>query len=270
MSRVSWSSRAARAALVALAFVGASSLVGCAKYIAPGGAASFRAMGITPEQQSAMTDTSIRDRMERKPLANFPARVAVARVQAPQYSSHTSQGWGRGSFTVVTNRDVEQKIDMDRIEALPMLAGVAPLNRLVLPERLDGVDDLRRAAASVQADMLLVYTFDTVFRVDDAAAPLTVFTLGLFPGRFANVTTTASAALVDTRNGFVYGLAEASEKSSQLANAWTDGDAVDQCRRRTEGEAFTKLVGELQTMWTGVVRTHASGATPPDASAGER
>ncbi|HEX8915381.1 MAG TPA: hypothetical protein VF796_23715, partial [Humisphaera sp.] len=43
---------------------------------------------------------------------------------------------------------------------------------------------------------------------------------------------------------------------SQLASAWTSGAAVDDSRRRAEKRAFADLVGELETVWTGV---YASG-----------
>jgi hypothetical protein len=56
---------------------------GCASYSAPGKSADFRAMGITAVQASALTDRDIAHRLDRKPLAGFPASVAVVRVQAP-------------------------------------------------------------------------------------------------------------------------------------------------------------------------------------------
>ena len=86
-------------------------------------------------------------------------------------------------------------------------------------------------------------------------------TLGLSPNQQAQVVCTASAVLMDTRNGYVYGVAEATEKGDQLASAWTSSSAVDDTRRRTEAKAFEKLVGEMEKSWVGVVRTYAK-ATP--------
>jgi hypothetical protein len=68
------------------------------------------------------------------------------------------------------------------------------------------------------------------------------------------VSCTASAVLMDTRNGYVYGVAEGTERQQQLASAWTSQAAIDQTRRRVELAAFKKLGDNLQTTWTGVVK----------------
>jgi hypothetical protein len=44
-----------------------------------------------------------------------------------------------------------------------MLRGLAPLNRLVLPQQLQSDRELRVGAAKLHADMLLIYTLDTTF-----------------------------------------------------------------------------------------------------------
>lgn len=227
---------------------------GCASYSAKSmGRADFRAMGITQEEADAQTDVSIAKRLERKPLAGFPTAIAVVRVQDRDYCSPTARGYGHGNFSVVTTRDVEPNDAFTKLASLPMVDGVAPLNKLVLPPNLQTEEHLRQGAANVQADMLLIYTFDTVFTSDKKVAPLGVVTLGLFPDRTARVTSTASAALIDTRNGYVYGLAEATGKESQLTNAWNNKQAVDDARRKAEREAFDKLASEFPVMWRGVV-----------------
>jgi hypothetical protein len=86
------------------------------------------------------------------------------------------------------------------------------------------------------------------------AAPLTVVTLGLSPNQVAHVNCTASAILMDTRNGYIYGIAEGSERQSQLASGWTSPAAVDQTRRRVEAAAFKELGTSLEATWSGVVK----------------
>ena len=238
------------ATTTALAFI----LTGCAaSYHAPGRAADFRALGITPEAQQAGAPSDINSAFNRKPLASFPAGVAAVRIQAPGYVSKTAQGWGSGAFSVVTTRDVESDQSLDRLKKLPEVRGIAPLNRLLLPRELNSEKDLRNAAAQLQADMLLVYTFDTTFHDRDLATPLSIVTLGLSPTQATQVVTTASAVLMDTRNGYVYGVAESSAKKRGLATAWNTESAIDGDRQKTEREAFDKLVGQIETMWTGVV-----------------
>jgi hypothetical protein len=140
-----------------------------------------------------------------------------------------------------------------------MVSGVGPINRLLLPTHLETDRELREAAARMHADVLLLYTLDTTFQVEDKAAPLTVVSLGLSPNKQAKVLCTASALLMDTRNGYLYGVAEATDHQDQFTSAWTSATAVDQTRRRTESKAFGKLVGELEKTWAGVVQTYARG-----------
>jgi len=247
-----------RAALLTAIFA----LTGCVSYVTPGGPASFRALGIEKPDTAKETDFALRERVDKKPLAEFPTAIAIARIQGSGYCSRTEQAYGTGRYSVITGRTVETEAHLRTIGSLPMVRGVAPLNRLVLPERLQDEKDLRLGAAAVHADMLLIYTFDTQFEDKTTIPAMGTLTLGLFPNRKAKVNTTVSAALLDTRNGYVYGLSQASAEDDQLANAWTTADAVEDCRKRTEQQAFDKLVKEFPIMWAGVVSQYgpASGA----------
>src|SRR5207253_5599323 len=117
----------------------------------------------------------------------WPASIAVARVQANGYVSRTAQGWGRGSYCIVTNRDVEKDAQFERLTKLPMVRGIAPIGRVLLMSTptLNSDAELRQAAATLQADMVLMYTLDTQFWVRDMAKPLTVISLGLSPSQEA-------------------------------------------------------------------------------------
>ena len=234
-------------------------MAGCASYVAPGRAADFGAMGVTHELQQHGTPASMREAFDRKPLASWPASIAVARVQASGYRSRTAAGYGQGTYSIVTNRDVEKDVQFERLVRLPMVKGVAPIGKVLLMStpQLNSDVELREAAATLQADMVLIYTLDTEFWVRDMATPLTVLSLGLSPSQEARVTTTASAVLIDTRSGFVYGLAEATEQNNRLASAWTSEDAIDAARLKTEEKAFEKLVVELEKTWSGVVTRYA-------------
>jgi len=248
-------------ALLLLAIAGFM-LSGCGSYLVPGGPADFRALGITPQQQEEMTDGVILEAMQRKPAASFPARIAVARLQAPGYRSYSGYGYGTGAVTLQMNRDVESEEDFDRLAELNQIAGIAPLNRLVIPSQVRSVDDLRVAAAQVKADMLLVYTFDTKFGVETIVPVLGTITLGLFPSEESRVNSTCSLALIDVRTGYIYGLGEASAKAQQLASGWTSRTAVDQSRRRAEQQAFSTAVDEFVSLWSGIVNEYNRSPLP--------
>ncbi|MEM1262156.1 MAG: hypothetical protein AAGH76_07150 [Pseudomonadota bacterium] len=232
------------------AIVGVMLLTGCATYTTPGG--GF-AVG-----NASKGDASIQKIMAREPAANFPTRIALVRAQAPGYNRYNSGCYGRGYYCVITARDVEAEADFTRLGQLPMIAAVAPMNRMVIDYELNGVDDLRRAAAELRADMLLLYSFDTRVHVDAKdLGPLQTVSLGFLRNRNAHVDTTASLALYDVRTGFLYGLAEATAREDQRASVWSTESAIDRARRAAEQRSFADLVGEFGVLWKGVVETHA-------------
>lgn len=273
-----WVGAAARACLGALVgLVAIAGLGGChSTYVVPGEAASFRAMGLTPEQVDAQTDLPVREAMSRRPVASFPAAIAAVRVQAADYRSYSIGHYrdantrvaplGRGSgatrtndpgLRVITKREVEREADMARLSAMPMTRGVALLNALVVPDVVSSLDEVREAAGTLQADILVVYTFSTTFMNREQTVPVMgALTLGVFPDTRIRVTSTASAAFVDVRTGFIYGLAEGSADNSSLTNFWNTEEAADANRREVEAKAFAALTNELERTWQGIVRAY--------------
>jgi hypothetical protein len=243
--------------LIAAMLVIVGCLGGCAAYTAPGRGADLAAVGAPRAAELGPgTDASIRQSFDKRPLATFPASVAVARVQTPGYRSYTADSFGKGRFSIVTTRDIEKPEQIERLSRLPRLSGIAPLNRLLISGPLDSNLPLRQAAADLHAQMLLIYTLDTKFTTEDKALPFSVISLGLSPNEQVRVTTTASAVLMDTRNGYVYGLAEGTEQQHRLTNAWQNATAIDETRRATETAAFGKLVTELERTWRDVVAAY--------------
>src|SRR6266571_918064 len=103
---------------------------GCATYTTPGAGVSVGNL--------SQADADIGEILKREPAAPFPARVAVARVQAPGYSSRSNSScYGTGQFCVLTTRDIESDQDFQRIAMLPMVSDLARMSRLLLPPKLD-------------------------------------------------------------------------------------------------------------------------------------
>lgn len=223
-------------------------LAGCAqRYMTPGEGVDV----------SAIVDSNVREAMGAKPTASFPATVAVVRVQGSGYRSYSNSGYGWGAFSVVTTRDIESAEDLERLDHLPQVAAMVPLNKLVIPKRLESSSDLRAAAAGLKADILLLYSIDTAFWVDKKnIGPLAAISLGFAPKNRAYVSTTASAALLDTRTGFVYGLAEGSARDDKVANSWNKQASVEKVRLRIEAQAFHDLVEQLVVLWDEIVAEH--------------
>ncbi len=217
-------------------------------YITPGG----------PADLSRISSPAIRDAYVAKPEANFPASIAIARIQAPNYRSHYVESYGKGEYSVITARDFEQDADIKRLQAMPKVAGVATLNRLLIPAQLKGNEELREAAAKLQADILIIYTIDTGFFDQQKSAPLALVTLGFLPTKNVRVSSTAAALLMDVRSGFIYGAAEDTQKANQFASSWTTETAVDETRMKTERAAFNNLIGEIEKLWPQTLARHAT------------
>jgi len=241
--------------LMAIAFLAG----GCSsRYVTPGAAADMSVFGVANTREQ-LTDYSIRQRLNLPPLATFPTALAVARVQGSGYRSYSGNSYGAGRYSVVTTRETELDEHIGRLTRLPMVTGVAPINRLLLSQDLQTDRELRNAVAQLHADLILIYTLDTSFHKSDVTSPLDVVTLGFLPSKSAKVNCTASAVLLDTRNGYVYGVAEGAADHQQAANAWTSEAACESARKRAEAEAVEQLVAEFERVWGGVVNTYAGG-----------
>jgi hypothetical protein len=236
----------------------------CTSYTVPGPAAQMQAFGVvSASEREQLTDHQIKQELSRKPLATFPANLCIARVQGVGYRNWYGNAYGQGAYSVFTARDVENESHFKRLANMPLVAGVAPINRLLLPAELNSDKELRRAAAKLHTQILLVYTFDTNFYNENNASPLDLVTLGFGGHKKIRITSTASAALLDVRNGYLYGVAEATAQHQQNTSSWNNQEKVDESRRIAEAQAFDKLINELATTWSGVIQTYAT--RPPDA-----
>jgi hypothetical protein len=230
-----------------LVFLGAA-LGGCAHYVTPGEAVSI------PQ----ITEVDIGEALAREPAAPFPARLIVTRVQAPGYVSHSSRGYGHSNYSVLTARDMEREEDFRRIAAMPGVASVGPLSRVLLPAQLNTTRELRTAAAQLRADVILLYTIDTSFRTDTLRiGPLQAVSLGFFPNKKAHVTSTCAAVFLDVRTGYVYGVAEATATEEQRSGYWNTAAAIEAARVTAERNAFVGALAEIENAWSSIVAQHA-------------
>jgi len=223
---------------------------GCATYIPPGGKADLQAFA-PPDIQAGFA---------AKPTNPFPASIAVVRVQAPAYSNYYIQqrggSYGSGRYSVILAKEADEDSQLDRVSKLPQVAGLVTINRMLLPERLEGDREIRGAASRLQADLVFLYTFDTSFFDTDMAKPLSVITLGLSPTRKISAVTTCSALLIDTRTGYIYSAYEVTERAETFSTSWGSRDSADEARRGNEQRAFKKLIDEFATTWPKVLERY--------------
>lgn len=236
---------------------------GCATYIPPGAKADLQAFA-PPDIQAGFA---------AKPTNPFPASVAILRVQAPTYTNYYLQrrggSYGSGRYSVILAKEDGEDSQLERVTKLPQVAGLVTINRMLLPTRLEGDEEIRAAAARLQADLVFLYTFDTSFLDTDMAKPLSVITLGLSPTRKISAVTTCSALLMDTRTGYIYSAYEVTERNETLSTSWGSSDTADEARRKNEQESFKKLIDELVASWPrllerqGLKSDQASAAASP-------
>ena len=229
-------------------------LAGCASYVTPSGRADFK----------TFTSFSMQESFEAKPAAQFPASIVAIRVQSPRYRSYSTDReggvHGAGRYSVLTVKEVEEDVDIQRITKLPEIGGLIGLSSLLVPEGLNSDKELREAAARLKADMILIYTFDTKFHMNEKVMPLSVVTLGLSPTHKVSVTVTASALLMDTRTGFIYAALEATERRQLISSVWQSNQSADAARLAAEKTAFKKLTAEFEKTWPQVVERAKKGA----------
>jgi len=223
---------------------------GCATYIPPGAKADLQAFA-PPDIQAGFA---------AKPTNPFPASIAVLRVQAPTYTNYYLQqrggSYGAGRYSVILAKEAGEDLQLERVSKLPQVAGLVTINRMLLPERLEGDKEIRGAASRLQADLVFLYTFDTSFFDTDQAKPLSVITLGLSPTRKISAVTTCSALLMDTRTGYIYSAYEVTERAETFSTSWGSRDTADEARRNNERDAFKKLIDEFATTWPRVLERH--------------
>ena len=223
-------------------------LGGCASsYVTPGRSVNLM----------SIQDLEIKDIYKTKPTAKFPAYIAFTRIQESGYSSYSSDSYGRGRFSVVTNRDIESDHDLEKIQKLPGVAGITPLAKIIIPRNISGLKDLRLAAAKLHADILMVYTFETSFKVGPKRFQASdIFTLGFLDNKEVIVFSTASAAFYDAKTGYLYGLAEATERKSQMSDLWESSSVVDKLRKEAEKSAFASLIPQIEKTWDGIIKRY--------------
>jgi hypothetical protein len=224
-----------------LALVAALLTSGCSSYMnSPAVARSLK------EKRAAFSDPLIARAFNAKPAIRFPATIAVA---------------SNSSSTRDHVRAISAYGKLDSWSSLPHLARIAIVSPLLTEEYRRGEDPkadlrLREAAAKLHADAVLILATETQATDGRIIAPLTELSLGLLPNKRYELISTALAALVDTRTGYIYGTIEKSRARSGITMAWGSDEVISRARSKVEREAMEKLFADFPAFWRGVVDTH--------------
>ncbi|NGY05023.1 hypothetical protein [Solimonas terrae] len=216
---------------------------GCASYMTPGGPALLAQIG-----GGDVADTA------QQPSPQFPLSMVAVRVQAADYRSLSANGYGKGRFSVIAPPELMTPPQLQTVAHWPQVASVAVFDASLLPASFESLADLRFAAAKMQADVLMVFTVATRFRIDGHDRdPASKIALGDKPDADAAVSSTASLAFVDVRTGFTYGATQADASVGGLADAWGSDATLDGKRLEAERQAFAALLVAAGKSWDGIV-----------------
>lgn len=184
----------------------------------------------------------------------------MVRLQAPDYTNYyvdqTGGKYGSGRFCIIMTRELGESEQYERMAKLPKVADVIGLNRILLPQHFDSLEQIRNAAAQLSAGVVFLYTVDTVFKDTNTSRTLTTISLGMSTSRKITALTTVSALLMDTKTGYIYSAYEATEKEDISSSSWNTRDNADKARQKTETRAFTKLIDDFVESWPRLIKRY--------------
>jgi hypothetical protein len=224
-----------------------------------------------------VTEESIRRAMATRPQLSVPTKVAVAEIGTRQTAYLPDYSYcGRPDIQagIVSLRADEEKLWKETLNKdRPAVGQVIPLAPVLVPDGSDGtLLRLRQAAATLHADLLLVYVRESDWgKQPNALSGLYLTIIGLWasPGTNLRAITVAKGALVDVRNGFVYGVVSADAEDKAISAAvFVDKTRLD-LMKRTEAKALAELAGQTAALVDDLARRLAqerSSAAPPDAA----
>ena len=214
---------------------------GCSSYVNSPAFAKAR-----EATRAAFSDPLIARAANARPAMQFPATIAIApNDQCVREHVRALSALGK----------------LDALESLPQLARTTVISPTILGEtdrehRITPDIRLREAAAKLHADAVLIIAIETQATDGRIIAPLTELSLGLLPNKRYELISTAFAALVDVRTGYVYGTDEKSRAKSGITMAWGSEDVIRRARSKVERDAMEKLFADFPAFWRGVVATH--------------
>jgi len=181
-----------------------------------------------------------------EPDLHFPARIGLARIESGRLTTASASemmSWG----------DLAQKLGAPYGEFVPVSPFIATMVR---PQSTRGsrdnvVADIRRASARQHLDYVLVYEVSQ--NISDkgnalALADLTILGLFVLPSRSVKINSTASAILIDVRNGYPYGTATAFAYDMKATTRAGSGSSRRKAKTNNHLQAVENLTGEVETM----------------------
>jgi hypothetical protein len=198
----------------------------------------------TMTAHSGSIDADIRNIAAIEPDLQFPARIGLARIE-------------RGRLITIPQDESESWTKLyNRLG--PSFGEFVPVSPLIAamvsaPHKKNGraqiVNDIRRGSARQHLDYVLIYEVsDTSDKSRNALQLADLSILGLFvlPSRNMKVDSTATAMLIDVRNGYPYGTATAFAERKTITTAIRANDKKMKLKDKARVVAVEELSDEVE------------------------
>ena len=191
-------------------------------------------------------EADIRNIASIEPSLEFPARIGLARIERGKLISvpqDESEAWANLHHRLGPSFG-------DFVPVSPLIAAMVSTTAKRNPQARDVVDNIRRGSARQHLDYVLIYEVsDTSDQNRNALQVADLSILGLFvlPSRNVKVDSTATAMLIDVRNGYPYGSATAFAERKAVTTSMGASGRKSKLKDKARVMAVEDLTGEVET-----------------------
>ncbi len=216
------------------------------------------------------------DRAPREPKAQFPVRLAIARLgYAEGQKEEDEEGngdEGTGSSRGVRLRKTPESSRTWEVEQFARKANAirdAVVLQPGMTARITSPPALLKAARRYDAAVVLTYSVSTVCDTNTPLPLASVFTLGFLPNVTAETEATGRAAFIDARSGRVYHRFRYRHSDWQLANVYSKSAAEEATAEKAIDRVVRSLMDRARNTWPNVKAqlADASGSRDRNQSA---
>jgi len=198
----------------------------------------------TPSNGSIESD--IRSIAAIEPNLQFPARIGLARIERGRLISiphDESEAWATLHCRLGPSFG-------DFVPVSPLITSMVSKTDRNNPQAKDIVDNIRRGSARQHLDYVLIYEVTDIADQNRNAlqlADLSILRLFVLPSRNIKADSTATAMLIDVRNGYPYGTATAFAERKAVTTSVGSRGRKAKLKDKARLIAVEELTGDVET-----------------------
>lgn len=204
-------------------------------------------------QTGSGIDADVRRIAAIEPSLSFPARIGIARIENGRLTSvPVDEAYVWQDMTIELGADYGEFVPVS-----PMITSMVQAPRGENGLRTSSlVDDIRRGSARQHLDHVLIYEVNAKSTKQSNGlrlADLTILGLYVLPSRDVKIDASASAMLIDVRNGYPYGSASAFAQKDKSVTSAGSRKARSKLSEAARVKAVENLSGDveafMQELW---------------------